>query len=255
MASSAEVLNDLEQVLMEVLGASLLASLLLGLGGGYWISSRYLARVDNIASTAQSIIGGDLRKRIAVQATDDELDRLAATLNAMLDRINELMESLRQVSNDIAHDLRTPLSRLRQRLESAQQLETSSAPVREKLDAAMSDTDGILETFSALLRIAQIEAGTRKSGFAVFDLSQTLANVCDAYAPALQDDQKVLTLEVESGIQLNGDRELLTQLIANLIENAARHTPVGSVVGISLNTEHCATLLRVSDNGPGVPVD
>lgn len=255
VASSAEILRDLEQVLMEVLGASLLASLLIGLGGGYWISSRYLARVDNIASTAQSIISGDLKQRIPVQSTNDELDRLAMTLNAMLDRMNELMESLRQVSNDIAHDLRTPLSRLRQRLESAHQSELSSAHTREKLNAAISDTDAILDTFSALLRIAQIEAGTRKSGFSRLDLSEVVANVGEAYAPAMQDEQKPLELNIDYGIQLNGDRELLTLLVANLIENSVRHTPTGTSVRIDLKHELDAVVLRFSDDGPGVPSD
>ncbi|MGI9479888.1 MAG: sensor histidine kinase, partial [Hyphomicrobiaceae bacterium] len=141
------------------------------------------------------------------------------------------------------------------RLESAQQLEPASAALREKLDTAISDTDDILETFSALLRIAQIEAGTRKTGFAMLDLSEVVTNACDAYAPVLHDDQKVLELDVEAGIQLNGDRELLTQLIANLIENAVHHTPVGTTEHISLKLEQSTALLRVSDNGPGVPSD
>lgn len=255
VASSAAILRDLESVLIEVLGASLLVSLLLGLGGGYWISSRHLARVDTISAAAQSIISGDLKQRIPVRATNDELDRLAMTLNAMLDRIDDLMESLRQVSNDIAHDLRTPLSRLRHRLDSALRSEEPAPPTRAQLEAAVADTDAILDTFGALLRIAQIEAGTRRSGFSEIDLGEIVANVCDAYAPTLQDQGKQLDVNAGTDIGLNGDRDLLMQLVANLIENAIRHTPAGTRVAIDLTQRPDALVLSYSDDGPGVPSD
>jgi signal transduction histidine kinase len=255
VASSAEILRDLEQVLMEVLGAVLSASLLLGLGGGYWISSRYLARVDNIASTAQFIIGGDLKQRIPVRSTDDELDRLAMTLNTMLDRINELMESLRQVSNDIAHDLRTPLARLRQKLDSALTSDQPIAQLRATLDNSIADTDAILDTFGALLRIAQIEAGTRKSAFGELDLGHVVENVTEAYKPSIQDQGKRLDADIMSPVHLVGDHELLTQLVANLIENAIRHTPSGTAIRIELKLENVGPILTISDNGPGVHVD
>ena len=255
VASSSAVLRDLERVFKEVFLAMLVASLVLGLGGGLLVSSRYLARIDRISSTAQSIIDGDLKQRIPLRSTSDELDRLAATLNSMLDRIHELMESLRQVSNDIAHDLRTPLSRLRQRLEGALAADLPAAAIRESLTAAIADTDSILETFGALLRIAQIETGTRKSGFQETDLGNVVETITDAYAPVLEEQCKRLELDVSQGITLFGDRELLTQLLANLIENAIQHTPEGTIVRIGLNRRGQDVLLTVADNGPGVPLD
>lgn len=255
VASSAAILRDLEAVLIDVLGASLLVALLLGLGGGYWISSRHLARVDSISAAAQSIISGDLKQRIPVRATNDELDRLAMTLNAMLDRIDVLMESLRQVSNDIAHDLRTPLSRLRHRLDRVLLAEDPAPSTRDELEAAVAETDAILDTFGALLRIAQIEAGTRRSGFSELDLGEIVANVCEAYAPALHDEGKRLNVDVGEGGGLDGDRDLLMQLVANLVENGIRHTPAGTVVGIGLRQQQDALVLSYCDNGPGVPRD
>ena len=173
----------------------------------------------------------------------------------MLDRIHELMESLRQVSNDIAHDLRTPLSRLRQRLEGALAADLPAAAMRESLTAAIADTDSILETFGALLRIAQIETGTRKSGFQETDLGNVVETVTDAYAPVLEEQCKRLELDVSQGITFFGDGELLTQLVANLIENAIQHTPEGTTVRIGLNRRGQDVLLTVADNGPGVPLD
>lgn len=253
VASSAAILRDLEAVLIDVLGASLAVSLLLGLGGGYWISSRHLARVDTISAAAQSIISGDLKQRIPVRAANDEMDRLAATLNAMLDRIDGLMESLRQVSNDIAHDLRTPLSRLRHRLDRVLQSEEAAPSTRDEVEAAVADTDAILDTFGALLRIAQIEAGTRKSGFGELDFGGLVANVCEAYGPTLQDQGKRFDVAVGAGGRLTGDRDLLMQLVANLIENAIRHTPAGTTVKIGLTQQPDALVLSYGDDGPGVP--
>ena len=255
IASNQVVLRDLQRALGDALLVILAASLLLGLGGGWLVSSRYLARIDRISETAQSIIAGDLARRIPVSSTNDELDRLALTLNGMLERINELMDSLQQVSNDIAHDLRTPLSRLRHRLEQASVSDLSTSEMQESIAAAISDTDAILETFGALLRIAQIEAGSRKSGFTELSLSDLVNDVVEAYGPAIEDQGNSLSATIANGIQMTGDRELLAQLLANLIENGLRHTPSNTTIEIGLQEKADSIRLVVADNGPGVPSD
>ncbi len=164
------------------------------------------------------------------------------------------MEGLKQVSNDIAHDLRTPLSRLKQRLEAVQQEETAS---REDYEAAVSDAleqaNTALATFSALLRIAQIESGSRRANFAELDLSALLDQLAMTYAPVAEDLDRSLAARIEPGIGLRGDRELLTQLFVNLIENALRHTPAGTRIELALARDGTDLLAEVSDDGPGIP--
>ena len=255
VAADLSLVEDVERAVLEAFGGALAATVLLGLAGGLFISSRSLRRVDGITSTAQAIIAGNLKHRIPVRGTSDELDRLALTLNRMLDQINELMEGIRQVSSDIAHDLRTPLSRLRHRLEASLAAPRGPDDLRDAIAAAITDTDDLLTTFSALLRIAQIEAGTRRTGFADVDLSSLVTDVVEAFAPSIQDEGKVLRPSIQEHLHLVGDRELLTQLVANLIENAIRHTPSGTVIDIQLRSESAAPRLVVADNGPGVPAN
>jgi signal transduction histidine kinase len=147
-------------------------SVILAVLGGLALSAGFLRRVESVNRTARQVMAGQLDSRVAVRDNGDELDRLAANLNAMLDRIQSLMESLKQVSSDIAHDLRTPLARLRQNLEAAKASATTVEEFRSSTDAAISETDSLLKTFSALLRIAQIESGARKSGFTCVELSE-----------------------------------------------------------------------------------
>jgi signal transduction histidine kinase len=188
-----------------------------------------------------------------VRGTNDEIDQLVTSLNAMLDRIQTLMTGLRQVSNDIAHDLRTPLGRLRQRLEDARERATTTGEYATATDDAIAEADSLLEIFSALLRIAQIEAGAQKSAFAELDFSAVMRSVGEAYAPAVEDSQHRLDIAVEDGVMLTGDRQLLAQMISNLVENALHHTPPGSAVRLSLRRTAKGFEAEVADNGPGVP--
>lgn len=255
VASDLTPVRDVEKAVFDAFGWAFAGTLLLGMGGGLFVSSRFLARVDGIASTAQAIIDGDLKQRIPVRDENDDLDRLAQTLNQMLNRINELMESVRQVSNDIAHELRTPLSRLRHRLEVALASTNPANELREPLVAAIGESDEILATFSALLRIAQIEAGTRRAAFADVDWTSLVTDVVEAFAPSIQDECKILKVSIAPGINALGDRELLTQLLANLIENAIRHTPTGTTVDVSLRSVSTGIQLVVADNGYGIPTE
>jgi signal transduction histidine kinase len=196
---------------------------------------------------------GDLSARIPVRGTHDEIDQLIASLNAMLGRIQQLMDGLRQVSSDIAHDLRTPLGRLRQHLEDARERAKTTADYDTATEAAIVEADELLETFSALLRIAQVEAGAQKSAFAELDLSALARSVGEAYQPAAEDSGHKLDIRIVDGVRLTGDRQLLAQMISNLVENALRHTPVGSTVSLALCRTAAGFAIEVSDNGPGIP--
>jgi signal transduction histidine kinase len=230
------------------------ATLLLGVGGGVWLSQLFLYRVDAISRTAEAIIDGDLTQRVPLSGTGDDLDRLAETLNRMLDRMDKLLESVRQASNNIAHDLRTPLSRLGQYLEDARAQASSTADHVLALDRAKAEVEALLGTFAALLRIAEVEAGAQRAAFRGVDLSAIVATVAEAFAPSAEEAGYALTAEVSPGIVVNGDRELLTQMLVNLVENALRHTPSGTRVRLLLGRQASQAELVVEDNGPGVPV-
>ncbi len=228
-------------------------TLVLAIGGGMLLGGNFLRRIDTIGRTSRAIMEGDLSARVPVRGTNDEIDQLVVGLNAMLDRIQLLMDGLRQVTGDIAHDLRTPLGRLRQRLEDAREHATSTAEYSSATEAAIGEADQLLETFSALLRIAQIEAGAQKSAFAEVDLSQLMRSVGEAYLPAAEDSEHKLMIDVRDHIRLTGDRQLLAQLFSNLVENALHHTPDGSTVEIELHPIAGGFQAEVRDNGPGVP--
>ena len=225
----------------------------LGIGGGILLSRAFLARVDAIARTAEAIIKGDLHRRVPVRGTGDDLDRLADTLNRMLDRIGALMDSLRQVSSDVAHDLRTPLSRLRQRLEGALAHASTVGEYEAAVEGAVAEVEGLLGTFSALLRIAQVEGGSPRAGFRDVDLSGIAEAVVDAFLPDAEDGGRTLAGEIVKGMVVRGDQELLTQMLANLVENALRHTSPGTRIRVRLTPVANGMQLAVEDDGPGVP--
>ena len=247
-------LADVQEAILLALAWAVGLMAVLGIGGAVLLSRGFLHRVDGIARTAEAIIGGDLGRRIAVRGTGDDLDRLAATLNRMLDRIADLMDSLRQVSSDIAHDLRTPLSRLLQRLETARSHAGSEADYARAVEGAAAEAQAILETFGALLRIAQVEAGSARDGFRPVDLGTLVETVVDAFAPSAEEQGRRLTGVAAGGIVVPGDRELLTQMLVNLVENALRHTPEGTSVRVeACGGEGRGASLVVADCGPGVP--
>jgi signal transduction histidine kinase len=248
-------IRELGDVILRMFGWGLVLTITLAVGGGVALSLAFLRRIDSITRTAEAIIGGDIGRRIPLRGADDDIDRLAATLNRMLDRISSLVESVRHVSNDIAHDLRTPLGRLRQTLEGTRQRARSPAEYEQAMEGAIGEIDAILETFSALLRIAQIEAGTRRAGFRRVDLSKLVETLCQAFAPVAEDAGLSLHAELTPGVMIEGDTELLAQMIVNLVENAIRHTQAGDRISVSLHSVEPEAILAVADNGPGVPAD
>jgi signal transduction histidine kinase len=244
--------SEVEEAVTSALAWTVGLAAILGIGGGVLLSRAFLARVDAIARTAEAIIAGDLTHRVPMRGTGDDLDRLAGTLNRMLDRITTLMESLIQVSSDVAHDLRTPLSRLYQRLEDARDQARSVVDYEEAVEAAMREADGLLETFSALLRIAQVEGASPRAGFREVNLTAIVESVVDAYQPDAEDAAHRLTAQIEPGVIVAGDQELLTQAISNIVENALRHTPSGTDIDLRLHECGGDAVLVVDDNGPGV---
>ncbi|HEX9674161.1 MAG TPA: HAMP domain-containing sensor histidine kinase [Burkholderiales bacterium] len=239
------------QAIFQALVWGIAITVLLAAAGGVALGSGFLRRIEEINRTTRSIMDGDLGKRVPASGAGDEMDQLAINLNAMLDRIQALMESVKRVSDDIAHDLRTPLSRLRHRLEAAR--ERTGPHGDAVIEQSIAEVDAILETFSALLRISQIEAGARRAAFSVVSLGQILATVSEAYAPVAEDRSQRLKTELASVAPVQGDRELLTQMVANLIENPIRHCPAGVEITVGLAQEDGAPVLRVADTGPGIP--
>lgn len=228
---------------------------ILGLGlvaatGGALASASLRRRINAISQTADAIISGDLAQRVPLRGRGDDFDRLAAALNRMLDRIGELMESLRQVSNDVAHSLRSPLTRLRQRLEGARDEAASREEWENASQAAIAEIDAVMVTISALLRIAQVESGTQRAGFHEVDLSRLFTAVCDAYAPVAEDDGRTLTMDIAPGVRMFGDKDLLTQMLANVVENAIQHTPPGARIEVRLLAN--GPMASVADTGTGV---
>ncbi len=220
------------------------AVLLLGLVGGLLIGRGVARRAAAMEAALAAVEAGDLGRRLAVRPGGDEFDRLAARINATLDRLRAVMEALRTVTDDIAHDLRTPLTRLRQRLDAA-----ASAPSTEAIAAAQAEADGLLEIFAALLRIAQVESGTQRAGFKRVDLSAIADSVAEVYAPAAEERAQHLSAAVSPGVAMEGDPALLTQMLANLVENAVRHGRAGGRIAIAVTPREAT----VTDDGPGIP--
>lgn len=248
--------RDLRQTQTLILGSfavTLVATVILTLGGGLVIGGTLLRRVDAVNRTARTIMDGDLSQRIPVTGPRDELGGLAEILNQMLARIEELMANMQHVTSDIAHDLRTPLGRQRQRLESALNDPNTGSECRTIIEAAISETDAMLKTFEAMLRIAQIEAGARRSRFSTVDLSAVVENVADAFAVVAEDGGRRFESTIEPEVFVRGDSELLTQMLANLVENGLRHTTPRSVLTVRLSRDVDQIRLEVSDTGAGIP--
>jgi signal transduction histidine kinase len=229
------------------------AAMVLAGMGGIFFSVQFMRRIDAIARTCRSIISGKFNDRIPLRGSGDELDRLAVAINNMLDRISTLLDNLRQVSSDVAHDLRTPLTHLRSRLEEARQKAVTTDDYAALVAHAIEDTDHLLAIFAALLRISQIESGSRLAAFAALSLTDLLERICEMYRPVAEDEQRVLLHDIQKDVRIRGDGELLTQMFSNLIENTIRHTPPGTRILIRLAVSGNTAAAAVEDNGPGIP--
>ncbi|TAL02077.1 MAG: HAMP domain-containing histidine kinase [Rhodospirillaceae bacterium] len=221
----------------------------LGLIGGFIFSRTIMRRIESITRTCRRIMSGDLSQRVPVARTTDEFGRLALSINAMLDQIERLMRSMQQVSDNVAHDLRTPLTRLRSRLESA--LRHMDDPAnREAVEGAVADADSLLATFAALLRIARAEAGSQRN-FVDLDLVAITEDVADLYGPLAEEKGLTFASDIKPGLRARGDRNLVAQALANLVDNAIKYTETGSVT-IAANERDGRAMLVVADTGPGI---
>jgi signal transduction histidine kinase len=247
--------NTSEREIVTAFAGVLLASIVLAAVTGLWLSGRYLRQIDAISETCRAIMAGAIRQRVSTRGAGGELERLAATVNAMLDRIQDLMGNLRQVTDDIAHDLRTPLTHLRSGLEQALSMRTSPVEYERTLRQAITEADHLLEIFAALLRIARIETGARRESFRRFDLGEVLTRAVSMYRPLMEDAAYPFSASTEPGVLIHGDSQLVLQLATNLLDNAIHHTPPGTCVAgwVGLH-DGCPTLV-ISDTGPGVPED
>jgi hypothetical protein len=233
----------------------------LGLVGGFFVSRRVLKRIDAMTDTAQTIMAGDLAGRLPVAGTGDELDRLAEHLNAMLDRIESLMGGLKEVSDNIAHDLKTPLTRLKNRCEQALRNAKTDSDYRAVLEATMEESDDLIRTFDALLMIARAESGQARDNMTDFDAAEIARDVSDLYEPLAEEKGLVLKVEASVAAPIHANRELVSQALANLVDNAIKYaapeagkvngTPAAIVVEAS--NEGDRILLTVADTGPGIP--
>ena len=250
---SSHQVREMEKFIAGSFLGGLAASILLALAGGLFMSRRLLKKIENVSRTTRNIMEGDMQQRVSAQPGGDEFDHLALSINSMLDRIEILMNGLRQVTTDIAHDLRTPLTRLRNRLELAQRSPLGEAELRDTLDAARRDTDVILHIFSALLRIAQVESRTRRASFAVVNLGEVLGTMIEVYRPAAEEKQQHVEEIVPVDLPVLGDRELLMQMFANLLQNAILHCPPGAALAVRAFEENARVRVDVLDDGPGIP--
>jgi signal transduction histidine kinase len=238
----------------------LTVALMIGLGLISWmfVSNRVLKRIDAIAATSRTIIAGNLSERLAVTGTGDEFDRLAESLNTMLSRIERLMSGLKQVSDNIAHDLKTPLTRMRNRVERTLAEAKGDRAYREALQATIEEADQLIRTFNALLMIARVEAGSSDAEFGVFDASEAARDVFELYEPVAEDAGVKLELQAPHPVMLRANRELISQALANLVDNAIKYAGEASPEPrVTLRVEEAAdgARLAVVDNGGGISED
>ena len=243
---------------------SVVVVIVLGIAGGFFVARRVLHRVDAMTETSRTIMAGDLSGRLPVARTDDELDRLAINLNVMLDRIEALMRGFKEVSDNIAHDLKTPLTRLRNRAEEALRISHNEADYRAALEATIEESDGLIRTFNALLMIARAESGGAYTHMADFDAADIVRGVGELYDPLADEKGLALKVEAADAVSVRGNRELVTQALANLVDNAIKYAarPTGGAdagppaIVVTAKNDGDKVLLAVADNGPGIaPAD
>jgi signal transduction histidine kinase len=243
-----------ERMFTTTLPWTVLLILVLGTAGGALMSRNMLRRLDAINRTSGEIIAGDLTRRVPLNGSGDEFDSLAENLNRMLDRIERLMKGLREVTDSVAHDLRTPLTRLRNRLEeSVARLNASGAQASE-IERAIAETDQLIGTFNALLLIAETDAGTTRAAMSALDLSEVAADVVELYEPLAEEKKVGLTVIPGPAVVIEGNRSLIAQALANLVDNAIKYTPAGGMVRIRAAIAGESVDLSVADSGSGIPL-
>jgi signal transduction histidine kinase len=235
---------------------SLAIVIVLGVAGGFFVTRRVLKRVDAMTETTRKIMDGDLAGRLPIAGTGDELDRLASNLNAMLERIEALMRGLKEVSDNIAHDLKTPLTRLRNRCEEALRVAEDESQYRAALESTIEESEALIGTFNALLMIARAESGQARDGMAEIDAAEIARGVGELYEPLADDKGIHLKVEAPTEAPLHGNRELISQALANLVDNAIKYGGINGAdaeIIVTARGEGDRILLAVADSGRGIP--
>ena len=241
-----------ERFLNTIISATLLI-LILGLFGGYVLSRNILNRISAINKTSIEIMDGDLLQRLPIGSSNDELNQLSVNLNNMLDRLNKLMTGMKDVSDNIAHDLRTPLNKIRTNLEVTLMSNPTSVNYRNSIQEVIHDIDIVINTFNSLLAISRVESGSLLLEKEKVDINKLLENVIDLWEPLAEEKNINLINQSDDNIYIEGNKNLLSQAISNLIDNAIKYGPQGNKINIGAKFENENVILWVSDNGPGIP--
>jgi signal transduction histidine kinase len=249
------VIAETSRTLLDALIWGLAVAIVIPAFLGTYLARRAQRKIDVLASTLTAVAGGEITKRVPVIGARDDLDHVALQINQTLDQLERLIQGVNQTSSDIAHDLKHPIGRLRQKLDNARTNAGSAEEFRCVIDEALGEIDRIVETFEALLRITQIEAGAGRTRFLPLDLRELLSDVADAYDAVIEDEgyRFEANLGGTGETTIYGDRELLTQLFANLIENAIRHCPKNTLIALNLKADDSYVTARLLDTGPGIP--
>jgi signal transduction histidine kinase len=244
--------REISTVVGQALALGLLPAFSLCLLAGAWLSLRAQRRVEEVNQRVQRIVAGELRERLPEGKTDDSFARLAGIVNGMLDEMETMINALAGVGNDIAHDLRTPLTRVRLALERGRSHAATLEELQETIDKAIAGIDQSLAIVTALLRLTEIENNRRMAGFGEVALDEILREVCDVYEPIAEDKRVGLSVVIERDVLVWGDRDLLFEAVANLVDNAVKFTPSGGRVELALEADDDTALVCVSDTGPGI---
>lgn len=256
IATSAEDISELEEIMREGAAWAAVVLLAISLAGGTFLARRMDRRIAEVKDGLERVSEGDFTSRVPISGRGDDIDTLAGMMNTSIERLGASVESMRQISNDISHDLKTPLTLLRINIEQATENYADGLPIRPDLAEAHAETDRIIATFDALLRIAQLETGARKARFTNLEIAPLVADIAEFYQASFEDAGMELTTRIAETVPaVLGDPELLTQLIVNLLENAMRHCAPGSHVVCTVAEEADAVVLRIADNGTGIPAD
>lgn len=254
LGRSRHMRTELRLMMRHSMLVSIVPTVLFALMTGIFLSHRALSRVKDMHEAIDRIMEGDLHERLPAGKQNDDLQRLAGSVNRMLDRLEQLLDEIRDVGNDIAHDLRTPLARVRARLDRALNAGHSAEALRNVISRTIDDLDQSFSIITALLRIGEIENGRRRAGFGTVDLGALVADIVDLYEPIAETKGIILSYgDADTPIQVQGDRDLLIEVLANLVDNAIKFTPEGGRVEIRTRMSGDCALLQVVDTGIGIP--
>jgi signal transduction histidine kinase len=252
---NVESLDNLQLVVVHALELGLVPAILLALGAGAVAGQRTRRQLQSVHETAERIMKGDLRERLPTHGGGDDLDRLAVSVNLMLDEIARLMDDMKSVGDNIAHDLRTPLTRVRARLERARDSASTTEEWHQMVDRAVAGLDQALRLITALLRISEIEGGRRRAAFESVSLGRIAEEIAELYEPFAEEQGVRFALDLAPVRAISGDRDLLSELISNLVANAIKFTPAGGSVRLSLADGAEGPVLQVADTGPGIALE